>query len=130
MGAAKVSADAVSDLLGAEQLGRLDNGALTMDPLGFDEVKKVVPIHIPAPVPLPFSSVCMTWVQYEKAVPNPWRGKLACLHGENPTDRHGALTNCCARPLASGTHDMEETIRQENRRQKFSVTSVHTVDLR
>src|SRR5262245_29965680 len=39
MGAAKVSTDAVSDLLGAEQPCGLDNGALAMDPLGFDGIE-------------------------------------------------------------------------------------------
>ena len=31
MGTANVSTDAVSDLLGAEQMGRLDSGALAVD---------------------------------------------------------------------------------------------------
>ena len=39
MGAAKVSTDAVSDLLGAEQSSGLDNGALAMHPLGLDRVE-------------------------------------------------------------------------------------------
>jgi hypothetical protein len=34
MGAAEVSTNAGSDLLGAEQARRLDDGALAMDPLG------------------------------------------------------------------------------------------------
>src|SRR5690242_19637143 len=39
MGAAKVSTDPVGDLVGAEQPGRLDDGALAMHPLGFDRIE-------------------------------------------------------------------------------------------
>src|SRR5215472_16404497 len=39
MGATEVSTDAVSDLVGAEQPGGLENGPLAMHPLGFDRVE-------------------------------------------------------------------------------------------
>jgi hypothetical protein len=39
MGAAKVSTDAVGDLLGAEQPGWLADGTLAMNPLRLDRVK-------------------------------------------------------------------------------------------
>jgi hypothetical protein len=39
MGAAEVGTDPVSDRLGREQAGRLDDGALAMYPLGVDGVE-------------------------------------------------------------------------------------------
>src|SRR5690242_624466 len=39
MGAAIVGTDPVSDLLGTEQAGRRDNGALAMHPFGVDRVQ-------------------------------------------------------------------------------------------